>query len=85
MTPIFVFDGQSNVGKNEVALRKAKDGLLYTEKAWKLYIDNEAEIAVRTFGASGTFMLESSLSLFLTFCRCNSSTRAIHNSSRGTS
>jgi len=53
MTPVFVFDGQSNVGKNEVALRKAKQGLDQTSRAWKYYGDTHPEIAVQTFGASG--------------------------------
>jgi hypothetical protein len=53
ITPLFVFDGQSNVGKNEVALRKAKEGLAQTQKAWNFYGDTRPETAVQTFGASG--------------------------------
>ncbi|TVY39405.1 Protein MKT1 [Lachnellula subtilissima] len=58
MTPVFVFDGQSNVGKNEVALRKAKQGLDQTSRAWKYYGDTHPEIAVQTFGASGAIRVQ---------------------------
>jgi hypothetical protein len=53
MRPIFVFDGQTVVGQEEVALLKAKDGLTQTNKAWALYGDNRPENAVHTFGTSG--------------------------------
>jgi hypothetical protein len=54
MKPVFVFDGQSVVGQDEVALLKARDGLIQTNKAWSLYGDNRPETAVQTFGTSGT-------------------------------
>ncbi|TVY59659.1 Uncharacterized protein LSUE1_G008380 [Lachnellula suecica] len=53
LTPVFVFDGMSSVGKDKVALRKAMEGLVQTEKAWRLYSDGHPETAVQTFGTSG--------------------------------
>lgn len=53
MTPVFVFEGQATVGKEEVALQKAKAGLVQTQKAWDLYAENQPEAAVLKFGASG--------------------------------
>lgn len=54
MRPLFVFDGQSIVGKEDVALRAAMTALERTKKAWKLYGENEPSEAVKSFGASGT-------------------------------
>jgi hypothetical protein len=53
LTPVFVFDGQSTVGKEEVALRIARSGLAKTQKAWELYAENQPEEAVKKFGKSG--------------------------------
>ncbi|KAH8801549.1 hypothetical protein F5884DRAFT_518715 [Xylogone sp. PMI_703] len=53
MKPIFVFDGQSIMGKEDMALRNAKSALLKTQTAWDLYADNHPEDAVKAFGASG--------------------------------
>lgn len=56
MKPLFVFDGQTNVGRDEIALRKAKAALEETEKAWQLYADNHPDDAVKTFGNSGRLL-----------------------------
>ena len=53
MTPLFVFDGQSIVGKDSIALRNAKAALVRTQTAWELYADNHPSEAVKTFGSSG--------------------------------
>jgi len=53
MTPLFVFDGQSVVGKDEVTLAAAKNALAKTQRAWDLYAENHPEEAVKAFGASG--------------------------------
>lgn len=53
MRPLFVFDGQSVVGKDEMALRQARAALTKTQKAWDMYSKNQPEEAVRAFGASG--------------------------------
>lgn len=50
--PLFVFDGQSIVGKDETDLRNARAALKKTEAAWKLYSEASTE-AVRTFGTAG--------------------------------
>ena len=53
ITPLFVFDGQSTVGNDEMAMRRAKASLVKMQKAWSLYAENHAEDAVKTFGAAG--------------------------------
>lgn len=55
MRPFFVFDGQSVVGKDEMALKNASAALAKTQKAWELYSNNHPEEAVKTFGASGMY------------------------------
>src|SRR5690349_14663808 len=40
ITPIFVFDGQSSKGKDEISLWKAKHALQQTQRAWDLYGEN---------------------------------------------
>ncbi|KAF4626125.1 hypothetical protein G7Y89_g12037 [Cudoniella acicularis] len=60
ITPVFVFDGQTSVGKDEVALRKAKAALAQTQKAWELYVENHPETAVKAFGDSGAIRAQDS-------------------------
>jgi len=60
MRPLFVFDGQSVVGKDEMALKNASAALVKTQKAWELYSNNHPEEAVKTFGASGTYACQFS-------------------------
>jgi hypothetical protein len=55
ITPLFVFEGQSTVGKEEMAWHSAKTALVKTQKAWELYAENHPEDAVKTFGRSGRF------------------------------
>ncbi len=55
MRPFFVFDGQSIVGKNEMALRLARTALGRTQEAWELYGAHKADEAVKAFGASGAY------------------------------
>jgi hypothetical protein len=52
ITPLFVFEGQSTVGRDEVALASAKAALLKTKEAWELYSDGEPSEAVTSFGNS---------------------------------
>ena len=53
MRPLFVFDGQSVVGKDDMTLRAAKTALNHTKKAWELYAENQPSPAVKAFGSSG--------------------------------
>jgi hypothetical protein len=53
ITPLFVFEGQSTAGKQEVDMRKAKVALQNTERAWDDYNINKADDAVKRFGRSG--------------------------------
>lgn len=52
MRPLFVFDGQSIVGKDDMTLRKSKAALRQTQRAWDQYGDNLATDAVKSFGLS---------------------------------
>lgn len=52
MTPLFVFEGQSTVGSDNVTLAHAAEALRKTKQAWELYSDNEPGDAVKTFGGS---------------------------------
>jgi hypothetical protein len=58
MTPLFVFDGQSVVGKDSMALRSARTALAKTQNAWELYADNHPSDAVKTFGSSGALQVQ---------------------------
>jgi hypothetical protein len=58
ISPLFVFDGQSVVGKDSVALRSARAALGKTQNAWDLYADNHPSDAVKTFGSSGATHIE---------------------------
>lgn len=53
MTPLFVFEGQSVVGKDDMTLQNARAALAKTEAAWATYVDNKPDEAVKAFGASG--------------------------------
>lgn len=57
MRPFFVFDGQSVVGRDEMALKNARAALAKTQKAWELYGKHQAEEAVKVFGSSGMFII----------------------------
>ena len=57
VTPLFIFDGLSIVGKEEMVLRTAKDGARRSEEAWGLYnvakTPEQTKDAVTAFGNSG--------------------------------
>jgi len=53
ITPLFVFDGQSIVGKNEITMRDSKLALSKTQKAWDIYAEGQPAQAVTAFGAAG--------------------------------
>jgi hypothetical protein len=69
MRPLFVFDGQSIIGKEDMALRVSIDALERTRKAWVLYVDNEPSEAVTTFGSSGMVPLPVLFVRYLTESR----------------
>ena len=76
MKPLFVFDGQTNVGRDEISLRKAKAALSQTQRAWDLYADNQPDEAVKAFGSSGRCKYgrqESHLTLY----RCDTRARFV--------
>lgn len=58
ISPLFVFDGQSVVGKDSMALRSARVALGKTQNAWDLYADNHPSEAVKTFGSAGATQVE---------------------------
>ena len=80
--PLFVFEGQSTVGKDDIALRNAKEALDRTENAWKLYINGEPDKAVTAFGNSRMQSLHGERKKMLTSFRCRSSSRFVPHSTR---
>ncbi|KAK4067032.1 uncharacterized protein Triagg1_8032 [Trichoderma aggressivum f. europaeum] len=50
--PFFIFDGQSIVGQDEIALKRGRAANQKTDQAWELYSQTEAEQAVTAFGAN---------------------------------
>lgn len=84
MTPIFVFEGQSIVGSDEVALSHAAEALSKTTRAWNLYSDNEPGDAVKTFGGSRKLPPTCAYGQDIDVNRCGESTRPISDSSGGT-
>ncbi|TQS38015.1 hypothetical protein Golomagni_01489 [Golovinomyces magnicellulatus] len=54
ITPLFVFDGQSVVGKDEMTLRSSRESLVKTQRAWNMYGDHQPNYAVKIFGSSGS-------------------------------
>jgi hypothetical protein len=57
-TPLFIFDGQSVVGQDEVSVQRAKRAITGTDGAWDLYFQSRANEAVSAFGAHrGAFLI----------------------------
>lgn len=52
MRPVFVFDGQSVIGSEEVTLANAAVALTKTNHAWDVYGKENANVAVKTFSLS---------------------------------
>ncbi|RDA87671.1 hypothetical protein CP532_3777 [Ophiocordyceps camponoti-leonardi (nom. inval.)] len=52
IVPLFVFDGQSITGQDDVALSRRRAANQKTDDAWELYLQSRAEQAVATFGAN---------------------------------
>ena len=84
MKPLFVFEGQSMVGKDDITLRRSKAALAKTQDAWDLYNDNHPEEAVKAFGASGT-RSRVIREMGLTYYRGCSSGKSVPDSTRSTS
>ncbi|KAL6807375.1 temperature dependent protein affecting M2 dsRNA replication domain-containing protein [Trichoderma sp. SZMC 28013] len=58
--PFFIFDGQSIVGQDEIALKRGRAANQKTDQAWELYSQTEAEQAVTAFGANpGAYQLQN--------------------------
>ena len=52
VVPLFVFDGQSITGQEEVGLKRRQAATKKTDEAWTLYQQSQAEEAVTTFGSN---------------------------------
>jgi hypothetical protein len=85
MTPLFVFEGQSTVGSDEVALSHAAEALSKTTRAWTLYSDNEPGDAVKTFGGSRKIHAVCAYGRYTKVSRRGTSTEFISHTSGGTS
>ncbi|KAI8633053.1 temperature dependent protein affecting M2 dsRNA replication-domain-containing protein [Xylariaceae sp. FL1651] len=51
-TPFFIFNGQSVVGSDEVAIQRGKRAIAGTDEAWSLYFQSQANEAVSAFGSN---------------------------------
>jgi hypothetical protein len=52
VTPLFVFDGQTLQGQDEVSIVNGRKALETTNEAWTLYFRNETTRIVKAFGSS---------------------------------
>lgn len=50
-TPLFVFNGQSVVGSDEIAIQRGIRAIAGTDEAWSLYFQSQANEAVSAFGS----------------------------------
>ncbi|KAK4670291.1 uncharacterized protein QC763_210400 [Podospora pseudopauciseta] len=48
--PFFIFDGQNLKGQDEVNIRRAREGIAQTDRAWEQYFNGQADAAVQSFG-----------------------------------
>lgn len=59
-TPLFIFNGQSVVGQDDVSVQRGKKAISKTDEAWALYFQSEANAAVTAFGANrGAFPVQN--------------------------
>lgn len=86
MEPLFVFEGQSIVGKKEMTMRSLKSAISETEQAWALYNDGNPTDAVAAFRKAGE-CLDATRVLFCSFIltqnRRHPSHRLISHLTRG--
>lgn len=52
ITPLFVFDGQTLVGQDDMSIVNGRKAYEKTNAAWALYFAGHPNEAVATFGAS---------------------------------
>lgn len=52
VVPLFVFDGQSVTGQDQVSMKRGSAANRKTDIAWGQYSDGQADDAVKTFGAN---------------------------------
>ncbi|KAI0875010.1 hypothetical protein GGS24DRAFT_318395 [Hypoxylon argillaceum] len=50
-TPFFIFNGQSIVGSDEIAIQRGMRAIVGTDEAWNLYFQSQANEAVSAFGS----------------------------------
>jgi hypothetical protein len=50
-TPFFIFNGQSVVGSDDVAIQRGIRAIAGTDEAWSLYFNGQANEAVLAFGS----------------------------------
>ncbi|TGJ83422.1 hypothetical protein E0Z10_g5326 [Xylaria hypoxylon] len=50
-TPLFIFNGQSVVGSDEIAIQRGIRAIAGTDEAWSLYFQSQANEAVSAFGS----------------------------------
>ncbi|KAI0434696.1 nuclease-like protein [Xylaria sp. FL1042] len=59
-TPFFIFNGQSVVGSDEIAIQRGMTAIAGTDEAWSLYFQSQANAAVSAFGAhKGAYLVQN--------------------------
>ncbi|KAI8950803.1 nuclease-like protein [Xylaria longipes] len=59
-TPFFVFNGQSVVGSDEIAIQRGIRAIAGTDEAWSLYFQSQANEAVSAFGShKGAYLVQN--------------------------
>ncbi|KAJ2989785.1 hypothetical protein NUW58_g3292 [Xylaria curta] len=59
-TPFFIFNGQSVVGSDEVAIQRGLQANAGTDEAWNLYFQSQANEAVSAFGSNkGAYLVQN--------------------------
>ncbi|KAI0446678.1 nuclease-like protein [Xylaria telfairii] len=59
-TPLFVFNGQSVVGSDEIAIQRGIRAIAGTDEAWSLYFQSQANEAVSAFGShKGAYLVQN--------------------------
>ncbi|KAI0913327.1 nuclease-like protein [Ustulina deusta] len=59
-TPFFIFNGQSVVGSDEIAIQRGIKAIAGTDEAWSLYFQSQANEAVSAFGShKGAYLVQN--------------------------
>jgi hypothetical protein len=85
ITPLFVFEGLSLFGEDDISIRVAKEASTSMQEGWELYAASDPNRAVTAFGSSREFssMARDTRRAVLTLNRSRSSKRFLSFLSKG--